>query len=1079
MSTSKWSKLIKGLLYIPLLLAVTTPTVSFAIRVGCDIDNSGGTSYDPCSYMRSQQQPLSNYCSTGFNYSDGTGYYYSGGPQNKQGFSFSPSTATQQSFTAEACTCRSEPYTVYCIPNITSPALATWSECKTTPEYPSHYGYISLFPQLNEPTTGSWSDLNLAPSVTFGNKLQTSANGRVWSSYWSGSTSNKQCNLSCADPGRERQAVCACASGFTPTNVDISKITEIPSGTAQAGMRSYADVQTGYGWLKPASGGASPSGLTGSFSASSVNLCLKSCGGTEATPAFDPTVYISDNVATKDSSRPYGNVCKCSQSSGKFYDYGQQSCRCPGGSVDTGGVCACPAGQETTRDANGMITNCGNTCSAGRTWIIDSNNVGSCKCPDDRPVYDQASDSCKSITCDGGKLYNATTGACACPNDKPLDRNGTCTTCDPGYLWDSVTGSCKAQEYPCNSPNIEVTLSDGVTKACRAPCPSSDMFHDPANGGRCSCRAAVGVVANSLLLPAKLTGGVSEIVPYSTFTLDNDRSDNNNNPSDNFGGATHCVCAAPATQMGANPITTAATNGYVNWTPAGSSTAQLMRYSINDVGSAISPANPSSLNLSRLPDLVMFRDASSNLYCGCPNFNENYECRSATVAGLERTYCGCWPSLRSESNWDASAWAATYPGGASSPFVLQDFLDFDPSFNFRNNASHNHMKEMDGSAPKYRNSLARQNASDTSGSGERLANTFAQTRRKIWKCANGTELNKETGVCQNLDWRNHKCDESVALDLGGGLVLNSSVKTALSTSGKTWDSVVNKKLACCAGESASTFIRVDASGSTIGNGSVIKYSCLQSIPPKTVDATDAQAGITPFDKFYDAGNTEDVKATAGLKHPNRLYLTDASGKPLVGFFKQDGTRCDDAQLFGANFKKSQLLEKLSIEQNGMDMTVNGVTRKVIRLPSGNPDCRFVVRAALETRCPRNPESVNNVGVLKRLCLNSSGQQVACGANADDPAANITVRCPGALEVRVHYDVQDLGGPNAQDYLAGSGKLEHRRPAFKNYSTLGGGGNSAGGRASVPIPIGRIIEGKNSGCPAGFTMSGSSCIAVTN
>lgn len=993
------------------------------------------------------------------------------------------------------CQCDSVTVNYSCQSPLSQPTAA-WSECQTSPTYPNQYGYPSIFgsPSFNEPSKGSWSTNPKNVAIKMGNKSSITNGGRFYSNFWSNSNA-KLCNLSCADPFREKTQVCGCKSGYQALNVSLSDIDKLASGEMMPVIVGGNMSAYGYAWLKPANSGSNPSGLTGTLAADSTNICIRSCGGSEAVPKFNPSAAsfnkdLSGNPIT-------GHTCVCPAGTGKVYDYNIAGCKCPGGSIaDSNNVCACPAGQTTNyADANGQpwvegtstgekyISSCGNSCTAGRTWVDDLNgdgnaNDGGCVCPTATPIYDQASDTCKSISCPTGAAFSATQNKCVCENTTPVPTYSSgvltaCGTCGSGELWSSTAnsgaGGCVPADIPCNSPNVEVTLDNG-SKVCRSPCPGGelgDFEHSTAaaDRGACKCKAAVADQSglSVSLLPARLVSNANVVVPKATMIAELVDATPSSQPADNY-SATHCICAASASTMSPMPAPSALPlPGFVN--EAGT----VLKASINDTRSVVS--NPT---LATLPDLVMFRDSGS-ISCGCPNFNEMWDCR--LVSGSTR--CGCWPSLQAEA-WngnqaDILAWSATYPGLGTSPFALQPVLDFDHSFNFVSVDSKNHRRALDGTgtAPKFKNSLARPTSNSVDSSSQLENEPTNQTTRKIWKCANGLEIDPATGTCGNIPWAEHACNEDAIHK--DGYNFNSSVLSEMTRQGKTWNQVVNKKLACCAGEKASTFAKVDSAGTVTLNASTIKYSCLQQLPLKTLPNGSTAPSL--FDEFYDRHGSADVEDTAGLSYPNRLYLTDSGGRPIVGFFKHDGSRCDEKVVFGSSTTKTQLLGYLS---------ASNYSGGKITPPPGHPECNFIVRAALETRCAKNPESVNSVAALKRICL-QNGVQGACTANSD---AQDTVRCPGASEIRVHYDIRDLGGAGA--YLAGGSSsssssgggyaasgFDSKRQTFKQYSTLGGSDAKSGGRSSVPVQMNRIIENKFTDCVSGYTWSTATSSCVQN
>lgn len=251
--------------------------------------------------------------------------------------------------------------------------------------------------------------------------------------------------------------------------------------------------------------------------------------------------------------------------------------------------------------------------------------------------------------------------------------------------------------------------------------------------------------------------------------------------------------------------------------------------------------------------------------------------------------------------------------------------------------------------------------------------------RRVWKCRTGTVRNPVTGVCESVanNWTAQNC--------GDGGVKDSKETILGMGPGVNWSKVVNPLLACCVADNNNDPL----------TGS--KFQCASSAP----------APNQSFDSYYDApGGTTD---TAGVAHPNRLFLVDGQTppQPVVGFFRADGTRSN----FADSLPRATLLEALSQVAARVSTLAN--RKDPLNVPALNgltkdPRVKFMVRAASSFSC--------------------------------DPAASVAtpggvLRCAQAREVRVHYDVIDLADPAA----------EHRT-ALRTLSSIGAGGSG------VPTPV---------------------------
>ena len=185
---------------------------------------------------------------------------------------------------------------------------------------------------------------------------------------------------------------------------------------------------------------------------------------------------------------------------------------------------------------------------------------------------------------------------------------------------------------------------------------------------------------------------------------------------------------------------------------------------------------------------------------------------------------------------------------------------------------------------------------------------------------------------------------------------------------------------------------------------------------------------------------------AGLIFPNRLFLVDSTGRPITGFYNEKGERC----LLPGRTPSQQLAlyDALAIPA-GVDRT-----------------CRFLVRAALETRCPQN----SGGGLVRTVGPGVAGIPTTPAVLTD--ANNSTVvRCTAASDIRVHLDVTDVADPNN---LRNMKKISFRRANSLNDPRLPGDRSS--GQMLVPsiIDMQTVISQKFAACPPGYVNNGGVC-----
>jgi hypothetical protein len=342
---------------------------------------------------------------------------------------------------------------------------------------------------------------------------------------------------------------------------------------------------------------------------------------------------------------------------------------------------------------------------------------------------------------------------------------------------------------------------------------------------------------------------------------------------------------------------------------------------------------------------------ATKLVCGCPNYNELYQLDPATG------YFSCRPQITGAAATAVVLTAVSNPADRAGSGIVDAKSTF----------------------PTQSRALLR-------GAGDM---SDAYTRR-VWTCAPGFYLNGNQ--CDPVESAPDKfaCTDD-ANQITPSSVLNSSIAQALAPggalAGKTFDKITNRRLACCVQDS----------------GVNPKPVCAESSLRAFID------GGGTFDDYYDVPGGDN--AAAKITFPNRVYLTDATGRAVTGLFRaSDGTRCNLPAAGGPSAEMSIYSDiarrsRVPATQNnalGSPATVAAFGGAV------DPRCNQVIRAALDVTCDANP-------------LDAFGNPTT-----------ITIagvrRCVGApTSIVVHYDIIDLTNPG-----------QTRRATFRDLSSTRNG-----------------------------------------
>ncbi len=194
---------------------------------------------------------------------------------------------------------------------------------------------------------------------------------------------------------------------------------------------------------------------------------------------------------------------------------------------------------------------------------------------------------------------------------------------------------------------------------------------------------------------------------------------------------------------------------------------------------------------------------------------------------------------------------------------------------------------------------------------------------------------------------------------GGGP--NSSV----ASTGALVNSLANPKLACC----------MNGWRETISGPGTEKFDCVESVP----------VPADGFDAYYNVA----IDA-ANVAFPNQLFLVNAANSPITGFYNDRGERC--AYSTGPKSASAQLADIRTVMADPARVLPAGISQS----------CPFLVRTALEVRCPPNPSAAGG-----------------------PPWTAVGPRCTAAGSFVIHFAIDDLSDPAI-----------HKRGRFRGSTTIG-------------------------------------------
>lgn len=386
--------------------------------------------------------------------------------------------------------------------------------------------------------------------------------------------------------------------------------------------------------------------------------------------------------------------------------------------------------------------------------------------------------------------------------------------------------------------------------------------------------------------------------------------------------------------------------------------------------------------------------------CGCPNINE--EMVPASPTGIAGPHCQ--PKID--------------PNDPNLVFSK----DFDPVYDawaVMNPAEE--VKGADGIVSTIR--LA------SSSSPESAAQLY---QRGIWKCQNGYTVNPDTKKCE-FDLTKHQCagDSPVSSKISG------------STAADRFSNAVNKKLACCLNQYDPSDVH--------GRG-FLKFDCVENAD-------------TPYTNFNELWTSSDAGSDGGQL--NAFMLSNSMGKAVTGFYTLNGERCNEYSEFSNDPIQPGLVNPAQPLTQGrhangsmspdafepigsalpkptssaFNTLVSGLGARAHppSTPAEKRRCPVLVRAAILTACPSNPQST--AAPLRTYV---------------EPGTKIK-HCSMAESIQVHIRMEQVWE------IAGMPRLQPVDTVLDN-------------RAASAVSISQIIANKyGDACPPGSTHQGDTCV----
>lgn len=226
------------------------------------------------------------------------------------------------------------------------------------------------------------------------------------------------------------------------------------------------------------------------------------------------------------------------------------------------------------------------------------------------------------------------------------------------------------------------------------------------------------------------------------------------------------------------------------------------------------------------------------------------------------------------------------------------------------------------------------------------------------------------------EWSEHACSASGCAPSALPTPAPSGTPSPLPA-GTVFSNLVNPMANCC------------GMGWAENPNAAQKLDCVEAAP-----ATPGP-GVPPtaFETFYSAGSVSDSIKTANISYPNELFLLDQNGKPMNGFYTQEGKRCNLSVPLDGKAQLTLIRQALQFSAPPTTppiWTASGAAWSPAPAATVASNCCILVTFALERRCPVNDTAGAGVVIVART----------------DGATGVR-RCTAADEMKAHYGVIDL------------------------------------------------------------------------
>jgi len=156
---------------------------------------------------------------------------------------------------------------------------------------------------------------------------------------------------------------------------------------------------------------------------------------------------------------------------------------------------------------------------------------------------------------------------------------------------------------------------------------------------------------------------------------------------------------------------------------------------------------------------------------------------------------------------------------------------------------------------------------------------------------------------------------------------------------------------------------------------------------KKMDCVEPPSNLVGFDALYNMADPTGTNFVEGIPLPNRLYLTNANGDAVSGFYREDGHRCSPT--VGGEPTRDALFTQM---ENALAATNSETFLQGLHYDTR---CVFVIRTALRVQCP-----VQFAGPLS--VVPNQGY-----------SPTLRRRCAVAEKINVEFDIQDISKSGAR------------------------------------------------------------------